>query len=143
MATITRSATVTESLWKVGAGATAVAAVLNSVVFSLTAGPAGVDFRVDQNGTVQSINVVMVIVITLVVGALATGVAALLDRTKRGAVIFGVLGVLFTVLSLGGVVGGVTTATKVSLASLHLLTAIVIAGGLTAVLARRRQDRTL
>ncbi|KIF76844.1 hypothetical protein QR77_29290 [Streptomyces sp. 150FB] len=80
----------------------------------------------------QEITIALVIVITAVVGLVAWGLLALLERSAKGRTAWIWIAVVVFVLSLLGPLGSAEgTGAKISLALMHVVTAAVLIPGLT------------
>jgi hypothetical protein len=118
------------------------AAVFAVVLRWLLAAVAGTDFTVRSgaDGPARPVGPGAVVIVALVVGLLAWGLLALLERTTgRGRVIWTWIAVPLLVVSLLGPLGGVAASDKLSLLALHLVVGVTLILGLPA--ARRAAGR--
>jgi hypothetical protein len=119
---------------KLRRGGVVLAAVVLALVAWWLSGPvAGSDFdvRTDPNGPVQHVGPASVAIVTLLVGLLAWGLLAVLERgTRRGRGIWTAIAVPVLVISLLGPLGGVESSDKVGLLVLHLVVGATLILGL-------------
>ena len=114
-------------------------AVLGATAATLTvwavAGPlAGIDLRVQLGSApVQHVGPATVVIVTILAGLAAWGLLAALEHfTPRARTVWTAIALVTLALSLAGPLsGGVTTATKVALAGMHLAAAAVLIPMLT------------
>ena len=114
-------------------------AVLGAAGATLTvwavAGPlAGVDLRVRLgSATVQHVGPATVVIVSILAGLAAWGLLAALEHfTPRARTVWTAIALVTLALSLAGPLSsGVTTATKVALAGMHLAAAAVLVPVLT------------
>lgn len=109
----------------------ATAVVAAGATFAVLHSAAGIDLAVRAGTDVQHVTLVAAVVAAAVSAAAAWGLLALLERfTTRARAVWTAIAAAVLLLSLlVGPTGGVTTAAKVGLATLHLVVgAVVIAG---------------
>lgn len=115
----------------IGAG---IAAVGNLAVFA-AARAAGVNLiaQFDPKAPAATLPVAMVVISSFVPAILATGVLAIMNRfMSKPSRAFAVLAAVFGLLSMGGpaTLQGADGATKATLALMHVIAAVAIAGAL-------------
>jgi hypothetical protein len=112
----------------------ALAAVANTALFLLLSA-VGVDFviQADPSAPAAAIAVPNFVVASFLPALLAGGLLLLLGRfTTKARAVFIIIASVFALLSLGGPasVGGARAGTRVALAVMHLLSAVIITGAL-------------
>ena len=121
-------------------GLVVLAATVVDTVICVIAGPiAGVPLKVKLGNGTQHVQVATVIVVTLLVGVVASLIVGALERRNadKARTRWVILGLVVLVISLSGPLGGQTTATKLSLICIHLATAAVLIPGLARTISRR------
>lgn len=130
-----RSAPSTSPLWRVGALASAGAA-LATVVFAL--GAKAIDIPLEVDG--DAIPVLGFAIVTLIWSAVGVGLAIVFARwAKRPARTFVVTTVVLTTVSfVPAATADATTATQIALALSHVLAAVIVIPALALRLAKER-----
>lgn len=134
----TTQAATTDSATQKGTGKQRIIVVLAAtvatvVVWLLAHSAFGVDLKAKTGGTKSSaVTLPAVIVVTLLIGLLAWGLLALLERksASAGKTWTIIAGIVF-VISLLGPAGGVGTGAKLSLLCIHLAAGLIIIPGLS------------
>ncbi len=113
-----------------------IVAVLNSILFFIATGVLNIELLAPNPMTneLAPINIVMVIGSSVIPAFVGTGLLWALGRfTRRPFTVFIVISVVFTLLSFGGPFAlPITTAGKLALSLMHIVTAASIVGVLSA-----------
>lgn len=133
------------ALWKAASITAVVAVVIDLIIFGIAAAIWNVPGNFSQ---VNAASVIIVPIISVIIAAI--GFAVIAHISERPLMIFTVLAVIVTILSLGspltamtnGMSGEdpVTTSTGITMFVLHLVTGSLIAFGFPTILRRRRFD---
>ena len=126
--------------WQVILATAAVTALANAVVFALGT-LAGASFVVyDDSAVPHAVGLVDVLVMSVVPLALGAGLAVLLQRWWRHALLAAqIVGASLAVVSVAGPLAARTdTPTMVALAIMHLLVGVAVVAALAPLRARRR-----
>jgi hypothetical protein len=108
---------------------TIAAAAASALVFwTLTDGIGGIDLAIRQGGATQPVGPAPVAATTLIVGFLAWGLLAILERrAQRPARAWRIIALAVFVVSLSGPLGsGADLSSKLILAGMHMLVALIL-----------------
>jgi hypothetical protein len=108
-----------------------VAAAAALAVWALAVPLGGVDLAVDQSGSRQTVGPVLVVAASLVAGAAAWALLAVLEKaTARAGRIWTIIAAAVLAVSLLGPLGAVTTAATLVLMGMHVAVGAVLIAGL-------------